>query len=219
MQIQCKREEKHIWDWSFSRWWVYIMWPSTSLLSFAETLVTTYKTTTQKTTNNVKPIVEKWLPRRLIRWWEDIKMVPSREIGLRTDLVWCWTKNYLHSSYLCVLLARLSLRCCVRTFVHRSTLFSTLSTGSVDMTGGPQADPEGTSRLVARKVARRGTAGGGNNELNSVAEPDEAHVPSPVGFDSLAALVIRSCFFCHVRGWSCRVDDTTAGSMQKHPVQ
>jgi len=65
------------------------------------------------------------------------------------------------------------------------------------MAGGPQKDPDGTSLLVARKVARRGIAGGGNNELNSVAEPDEPLAPSPTGFEPLSNLPIRSSFFCH----------------------
>jgi len=86
------------------------------------------------------------------------------------------------------------------------------------MTGGPQEDPDGTSRLVARKVARRGIAGGGSNELNSVAEPDEPLVPSPVGFDSLPTFAIKSRFFCHVRGLSCSMDNVIAESMPKHRV-
>jgi hypothetical protein len=86
---------------------------------------------------------------------------------------------------------------------------------SVAMTGGPQTDPEGTS-LVARKVARRGTAGGGNKELNSVAEPDEPLAPSPTGFEPLSILTISSSFFCHVRALACSADEVPAISMHKH---
>jgi hypothetical protein len=93
---------------------------------------------------------------------------------------------------------------------------STLSAESVAMPGGPQKDPDGTSRLVARKVARRGIAGGGNNELNSVAEPDEALAPSPTAFEPLSILTISSIFFCHVRAVACNADDVPARSMHKH---
>lgn len=64
------------------------------------------------------------------------------------------------------------------------------------MAGGPQRDSRGTSLLVARNVARRGIAGGGSNELNSVAEPDEPLAPSPTGFDPLLVLVASSDFCC-----------------------
>jgi hypothetical protein len=107
----------------------------------------------------------------------------------------------------------------VRTFVLRSTLLAILSSGSVAIAGGPQTDPEGTSLLVARKAARRGTAGDGSNELNSVVEPDEPLAPSPVAFDPLPTLVNSSRFLCHVRARVCSVDDVTAGRMHKHSAQ
>jgi hypothetical protein len=84
------------------------------------------------------------------------------------------------------------------------------------MAGGPQKDPDGTSLLVARKVARRGIAGGGNNELNSVAEPDEPLAPSPAAFELLSNLPIRSSFFCHERVLVCSDDDVPARRTNKH---
>jgi hypothetical protein len=86
------------------------------------------------------------------------------------------------------------------------------------MAGGPQIDPEGASLLVARNVARRGIAGGGSNELNSVAEPDEPLAPSHTGFDPLLVSVASSDFCC-VRARACGVDNVTAGSMHKHSIQ
>ena len=93
---------------------------------------------------------------------------------------------------------------------------STLSVGSVAMAGGPQKDPDGTSLLVARKVARRGIAGGGNKELNSVAEPDDPLAPSPTGFEPLSNLPIRSSFFCHVRALGCSDEDVPARRTHEH---
>jgi hypothetical protein len=86
------------------------------------------------------------------------------------------------------------------------------------MPGGAQKDPDRTSLLVARKVARRGIAGGGNNELNSVAEPEEALAPSPNAFEPLSILTISSIFFCHVRALACTADDVPARSMHKHSI-
>jgi hypothetical protein len=88
------------------------------------------------------------------------------------------------------------------------------------MAGDPQTDSGGTSLLVVRNVARMGIAGGGSNELNSVAEPDEPLAPSPTGFDP-SLILVASSDFCHVRARACGVDNVTAGSisMPRHSIQ
>jgi hypothetical protein len=85
------------------------------------------------------------------------------------------------------------------------------------MAGDPQTDSGGTSLLVVKNVARRGIAGGGSNELNSVAEPDEPLAPSPTGFDPSLVLVASS-HFCRVGARACGM---AAGStsMPKHSIQ